>query len=66
MNQYFEGFTEDYELTCGQNAFTVKKFEVFQLNFENNWKFNKKNIFNIINKKPQIIFVYLKFIKIIY
>ena len=36
MNQYFEGFTEDYELTCGQNAFTVKKFEVFQLNFENN------------------------------
>ena len=33
MNQYFEGFTEDYELTCGQNNFTVKKFEVFQLEF---------------------------------
>ena len=36
MNQYFEGFTEDYELTCGEKNFTVKKFEVFQLNFENN------------------------------
>ena len=31
MNQYFEGFTEDSELTCGENQFTVKKFEVFQL-----------------------------------
>ena len=31
MNSYFEGFTEDYELTCGDRDFTVKKFEVFQL-----------------------------------
>ena len=31
MNSYFEGFTEDYELTCGDKDFTVKKFEVFQL-----------------------------------
>ena len=36
MNQYFEGFTEDYELTCGEKSFSVKQFEVFQLNFENN------------------------------
>ena len=36
MNQYFEGFTEDYELTCGQNNFTVKKFEIFQLEFNKN------------------------------
>ena len=33
MNQYFEGFTENYELTCGESNFTVKKFEVFQLEF---------------------------------
>ena len=31
MNQYFEGFTEDYELTGGESSFTVKAFEVFQL-----------------------------------
>ena len=31
MNQYFEGFTENYELTCGESNFTVKKFEVYQL-----------------------------------
>ena len=31
MNQYFEGFTENSELTCGENQFTVKKFEIFQL-----------------------------------
>ena len=33
MNTYFEGFTENYELTCGESNFTVKKFEVFQLEF---------------------------------
>ena len=31
MNQYFEGFTENSELTCGESQFTVKKFEIFQL-----------------------------------
>ena len=31
MNVYFEGFTENYELTCGESNFTVKKFEIFQL-----------------------------------
>ena len=31
MNSYFEGFTENYELTCGESNFTVKKFEIFQL-----------------------------------
>ena len=31
MNQYFEGFTENYELTCGESNFTVKKFEAHQL-----------------------------------
>ena len=36
MNSYFEGFTEDYELTCGQSNFSVKKFEVFQLEFDKN------------------------------
>ncbi len=36
MNQYFEGFTEDYELTCGQINFTVKKFEIFKLEFNKN------------------------------
>ena len=33
MNQYFEGFTENSELTCGESNFTVKKFEIYQ--FEN-------------------------------
>ena len=33
MNSYFEGFDEDYELTCGDKEFTVKKFEVFQIEF---------------------------------
>ena len=33
MNNYFEGFNEDYELTCGDKEFTVKKFEVFQIEF---------------------------------
>ena len=33
MNEYFEGFNEDYELTCGDIEFTVKKFEVFQIEF---------------------------------
>ena len=31
MNKYFEEFTENYELTCGESNFTVKKFEVYQL-----------------------------------
>ena len=34
MNKYFEGFTEDYELTCGENNFKVEKFEVFKLEFD--------------------------------
>ena len=33
MNNYFEGFTEDYELTCGDKDFTVKVFEVYKLDF---------------------------------
>ena len=33
MNNNFEGFNEDYELTCGDKEFTVKKFEVFQIEF---------------------------------
>ena len=33
MNDCFEGFNEDYELTCGDKEFTVKKFEVFQIEF---------------------------------
>ena len=36
MNQYFEGLTEDYELTCGQINFTVKKFENIKLEFNKN------------------------------
>ena len=31
MNVYFEGFTEDYELS-GEKNFFVKKFEVYQIN----------------------------------
>ena len=31
MNQYFEGFTENYELNGGERDFRVKKFEVYQL-----------------------------------
>ncbi len=31
MNQFFEGFTEDYELNGGERDFQVKKFEVYQL-----------------------------------
>ena len=31
MNKYFEGFTENSELTCGESNFTVKKFEIYQL-----------------------------------
>ena len=31
MNQYFEGFTENYELNGGERDFHVKKFEVYQL-----------------------------------
>ena len=30
MNEYFDGFTEDYELTCGDKEFTVKQFIVYQ------------------------------------
>ena len=33
MSSFFEGFTEDYELTCGDKEFTVKIFKVYQ--FEN-------------------------------
>ena len=30
MNNYFEGFTQDCELTCGDKEFTVKQFIVYQ------------------------------------
>ena len=33
MNKNFEGFTEDYELNCGEKEFYVKKFEVYQLEY---------------------------------
>ena len=33
MSQFFEDFTEDYELNGGERDFYVKKFEVYQLNF---------------------------------
>ena len=33
MSQYFEGFTEDYELNGGERDLYVKQFEVYQLNF---------------------------------
>ena len=33
LNENFEGFTENYELTLGKNKFYVKKFEVYQLKF---------------------------------
>ena len=33
MNKYFEGFTEDYELTCGEKEFKVKTFIVYQFEF---------------------------------
>ena len=33
MNNCFEGFTEDYELTCGDKYFTIKRFEVYKLDF---------------------------------
>ena len=45
MNKYFEGFTENYESTCGESNFTVKKFEVYQLEIENK---KYKNLFNKI------------------
>lgn len=31
MDNYFEGFTDDFELTNGDKEFQVKKFEVYQL-----------------------------------
>ena len=33
LNSYFEGFTEEYELNCGEKDFYIKKFEVYQLEF---------------------------------
>ena len=33
MNEYFEGFTEDYELTGGEKEFKVKTFIVYQFEF---------------------------------
>ena len=33
MNKYFEGFTEDYELTGGEKEFKVKTFIVYQFEF---------------------------------
>ncbi len=35
MNNNFDGFTEEYELTCGEKDFYIKKFEVYQLEFSN-------------------------------
>ena len=35
MNINFDGFNEEYELTCGEKEFYVKKFEVYQLEFSN-------------------------------
>ena len=34
MNEYFDRFTEDYELTCGDKEFTVRKFIVYQFEIE--------------------------------
>ena len=31
MNQYFEGFTEDYELNDGERDFYVKEFDFYFL-----------------------------------
>ena len=33
LNENFEGFTEDYELTFGKEEFYVKRFEVYQLKY---------------------------------
>ena len=33
MNQNFEGFTEEFELNCGEKEFYIKKLEVYQLEF---------------------------------
>ena len=33
MDQNFEGFTEEFELNCGEKEFYIKKFEVYQLEF---------------------------------
>ena len=33
MNLNFDGFTEEYELNCGEKDFYIKKFEVYQLEF---------------------------------
>ena len=33
ISHYFEGFTEDFELSGGFEKFTVNKFEVYQLEF---------------------------------
>ena len=34
MNEHFEGFTDDYELTGGKKNFKVENFYVFQLEIE--------------------------------
>ena len=34
VNQYFSGFTSDYELNEGENHFTTQELEVFQIIFE--------------------------------
>lgn len=33
LNLNFDGFTEEYELNCGEKEFYIKKFEVYQLEF---------------------------------
>ena len=33
LNENYEGFTEDYELTFGKEEFYVKRFEVYQLTY---------------------------------
>ena len=33
MNYFFNGFTEDYELNCGEKYFYVENFKVYQLEY---------------------------------
>jgi hypothetical protein len=33
LNEIFEGFTEEYELTFGEEEFYVENFEVYQLKY---------------------------------
>ena len=31
INKYFEGFSEDYELTCGEKKYYIKEFKVYKI-----------------------------------